>query len=400
VPVWHERTRQWVEDGKLVLLGITQEQHADRCRLFAQWKEFDWPILHDPINRRGSQAVPSFFAIDEHGIVRSTRPRLNTFEEDFLNVEFEDDASEPADTAPDPPSRRDPPEPGETDPEAWIAFGDWAMLWGSESDRNRAVDAYQKAVELNPEDGPAWFRLGVALRARHESPDRRPDDFQDAVTAWGKALDINPNQYIWRRRIQQYGPRLIKPYPFYDWVDQAIAAIKERGEEPVTLAVRPYGAEIAQPSRSFQTDVADGERVEPDAEGRIHRDEDGLIDVETAVVPDRIAPGESARVHLTFRPDDEHRTYWNNEVEPMKLWVDPPKGWEISSRLHQAPLGSEIETRETRRLDFEVHAPEDASGPVTFDAYALYYVCEDVGGVCLYLRQDIPITVDVQSSNR
>ncbi len=52
------------------MLGVTQEQHADRCRLFAQWKQFGWPILHDPINLLEAPAVPIVVAIDEHGIVR------------------------------------------------------------------------------------------------------------------------------------------------------------------------------------------------------------------------------------------------------------------------------------------------------------------------------------------
>jgi hypothetical protein len=58
VPVWHEGTAKWVKDGKLVLLGVIQEQHADRCRLLAQWKGFRWPILHDPINVLEATGVP------------------------------------------------------------------------------------------------------------------------------------------------------------------------------------------------------------------------------------------------------------------------------------------------------------------------------------------------------
>ena len=92
MPVWHDATRQWVKDGKLVLLGVTQEQHPERCRLFAQWKQFDWPILHDPINVLESMAVPIVVAIDEHSIVRSTPPNPKTFAADFLNKSFADDA--------------------------------------------------------------------------------------------------------------------------------------------------------------------------------------------------------------------------------------------------------------------------------------------------------------------
>jgi hypothetical protein len=81
-----------VKEGRLVLLGVTQEQHADRCRLFAQWKQFDWPILHDPINLMKAPAVPIVVAIDEHGIVRAVRPRSQTLAAEFLDKTFADDA--------------------------------------------------------------------------------------------------------------------------------------------------------------------------------------------------------------------------------------------------------------------------------------------------------------------
>ena len=106
MPVWHKATRQWVADGKLTVLGITQEQHPDRCQLFSQWQQFDWPIAWDPINWLESAAVPIIVAIDEHGIVRSTKPRPETFEQDFLNVTFRDDAPRAATTAAEASDRR------------------------------------------------------------------------------------------------------------------------------------------------------------------------------------------------------------------------------------------------------------------------------------------------------
>ena len=57
------------------MLGITQEQHPARCRLFAQWHGIDWPILWDPFNLTGSEAVPRFTLVDEHGVVRVARAR-------------------------------------------------------------------------------------------------------------------------------------------------------------------------------------------------------------------------------------------------------------------------------------------------------------------------------------
>ena len=47
VPGWHEATKEWQEAGDLQMVGIIQEQHPDRARLFMQWKEMGWPILID-----------------------------------------------------------------------------------------------------------------------------------------------------------------------------------------------------------------------------------------------------------------------------------------------------------------------------------------------------------------
>ncbi len=80
----------------------------------------------------------------------------------------------------------------------------------------------------------------------------------------------------------------------------------------------------------------------------------------------------------------------------MRLWVEAPKGWEISRQLLLAPQGKKPETNEIRRLDFEVKAPDTATGRTRLNAYALYYVCEDVVGTCLFLRQDIELDIDVR----
>ena len=133
-----------------------------------------------------------------------------------------------------------------------------------------------------PGDGPIHFRLGVAHRARYDSGGRQPDDFREAVEHWEAALDADPNNYIWRRRIQQYGPRLEKPYPFYDWVPTARAALEARGEVPPPLVVEPGGAEFAEPTRTFVT--SDGALPEPDPDDRICHDSAEFVLVETLTV--------------------------------------------------------------------------------------------------------------------
>ena len=195
---------------------------------------------------------------------------------------------------------------------------------------------------------------------RHESAGRRPGDFQAAVDAWGRALELDPNQYIWRRRIEQYGPRLAKPYSFYDWVAQAKAEVSRRGETPVPLTVEPYGSELAGPVRDVLAEAS--APVEPDPKGQIHRDEQRLIEAEVVVVPARVRPGQAARVHVTFRPGAAHKAHWNNESTPLRVWVAGAEGWTIASRLLEAPQGDQPESDEVRRLDFEVKAPRDRRG--------------------------------------
>ena len=63
MPGWHEATEQLQADGQFRMVGIIQEQHPDRCRLFLQWKEMDFPILVDSLNRIGVSAVPLLWAV-------------------------------------------------------------------------------------------------------------------------------------------------------------------------------------------------------------------------------------------------------------------------------------------------------------------------------------------------
>ena len=157
-------TREWVEQGRLALLGVTQEQHADRCRLFAQWKQFDWPILHDPINVLESTAVPIVVAIDEHGIVRAVGPRPESFAADFLDRDFQNDAP-PLDT-PSPagnvPDREALLRQAQENPslKTWRAVGDAAAIWGGQPAASQAIDAYSKALEIDPHNALALFPPG------------------------------------------------------------------------------------------------------------------------------------------------------------------------------------------------------------------------------------------------
>ena len=389
MPGWHKQLSDLVEDGKVAMVGIIQEQHPDRCRLFAQWQGFKWPILHDPMNIIPTRAVPVVIAIDEHGVVQSRRPRPDWVRNEFLTTDY----PAPSETKENLASYI---EPASTSAKAELLWGANKFRHSKADDKlaasafvDKAIAAYDEAVKKNPNDGPAHFGRGVALRMRYESPRRRPTDFKDAVAAWDRALEIDPNQYIYRRRIQQYGPRLMKPYPFYDWVPKAREEIIARGETPIALAVEPEGAEIATPSRAFKTTDAKN----PDPDGKINRDDKKLIEINQVTVPAKVKAGQTARVHLDLRPGQKGK--WNNEASAAQVWINAPDGWQLERPLFELKQPPEAESTEVRRLEFEVKLPKDAKS-TTLSGYVLYYVCESEDGTCLYLRQDLKIPIAIR----
>ena len=80
--------------GDLNVVGIIQEQHPDRCRLFMQWRQMNWPIMVDALNLLGVTVVPRTLFLDEYGIVRAIQPRPEEME-DFLEARYEAPASPP-----------------------------------------------------------------------------------------------------------------------------------------------------------------------------------------------------------------------------------------------------------------------------------------------------------------
>ena len=402
MPGWHEQTKELRDRGLLQTVGIIQEQHPDRAQLFMQWKEMDWPILVDSQNQLGVAVVPITLLIDEHGIIRNRRPPrrgVAEFVEQWVGEEYEP-LSVVGNSSPESPNinkLRKATENGAAD--SWRAFGQALVNWGGVDHIDEAIDAFTQAVQIDPRHGLTEFQLGVAYRQRFDSAHRQPGDFQKAVDHWGEALAIDPNQYIWRRRIQQYGPRLMKPYPFYDWVPKARDEIIVRGQTPSSLIVEPGGAEFAHRAKSFIAD--DTVRNEPESASRIHRDKEGFILTEATVVPGAVNPGTAVRVHLSFSPNEKIKAHWNNEAEPMQLWVNVPMGWEIDRQSHTIANATTAVSLETRVIEFELHVPADAApGRTTIGAYALYNVCEGENGVCLYRRLDMEIQLDITESSQ
>jgi hypothetical protein len=383
------------------MLGIVQEQHPDRARLFMQWKQMDWPVMVDSFDLLEVSVVPYTFLIDEFGVIRGKNPEPRDVRSMLIEPEFQEIGEPKYRSLPRKNLYRQHEQEGIRRVDDYQSSKNSArFVEGIQAKEGRAVvvDRLIRAFESKHEnmrpEGWTLFRQGVAFRARHDSPRRQSGDFENAVTCWSEALDIDPNNYIWRRRLQQYGPRLDKPYPFYDWVPKAREAIKARGETPFPLTVDPGGAEIAAPAKTFAS--ANADEKTPDPDGRVTRDEAGLILAESVVVPRRVVAGKSARVHVTFSVNEALFAHWNNEGGGLELWIDPPKGWRSDRNVVRINRPEQATSDEERLAEFEIQLPNDADTEcVTVNTHALYYVCQGVHGKCLYRRQDIPITISV-----
>lgn len=390
MPGWHEK----LKDEDVVQIGLIQEQHPDRCKLFMQWKQMDWPIMVDSLNLVGVKVVPITLFIDEYGVIRKVRPKHGDLQS-FVDAKYELTDGQVVPTVDKPKLKlleeiADVASNGEGAPEPKREIGDAMFLWMRDS--HLALHWYHAADGNNA--GVLDFRLGVSYRARAESKHADEHDFGKAVRFWEAALAADPNQYIWRRRIQQYGPRLDKPYSFYDWINEARKEITARGETPVELTVEPSGAEFAYPEKHMKESVG---AENPDPDGKINRDKGGLVSIDAVPVPGKLKAGEASRVHVTFNVNAELKAHWNNESGESVFWIEAPEGWSVEKQLWSLPNGKGATSIEQRKLEFEVRAPRDAElGKLKLKCFALCYVCEGGNGTCMYLRQDVTVELEVR----
>lgn len=442
MPVWYETLKPFVNENKVVILGVVQEQHASRTRLYRQWGKYDFPIVQDPMTKLGMRAVPLIIAIDEQGIVRGTKLRPNQVDSQFLSVDY---------------AKQSPLNQKQLDPEfqnrllsasrplqevrdrvtadpsylSQINLAD-ALILKALSDTHRranqakstdvaeppnkgdnyentqmqqavleSVKQIQEAISLyktvyeGSENPSVAFRLAVAYRMAFDSEGAAPLDFANASKFWTQALSKDPNQYIWRRRIEQYGPRMNKPYPFYDWIPTAQKEVAERGEIPWPQTVALTDSELAQPARG---DWESQPMVNPDPETRITRSPLGIVRVDSTMVPYRLKPTQTGRLHLQF---SIRRSKWNHESEPLMVWLEPNPNVQLqTNRLNPqnalrliatSSLPQTVEVDLTISKDFNA-----ASDGIELRGFALFNRCVDESGVCVYERFDFRVQIPVE----
>lgn len=353
MPVWHAKTEELVKAGKLQSLGIVQEQHPDRAALYMQWQKMDWPVLADPFNLLGVKVVPITLLLDGSGIIRYKNPTEKDLEA-FMTALY---------------------------PKTMIEEVDYSF--------DGSFDSQKKELEKNPKSPVANFRYGVALRQRFDSKERKEGDFGKAIEAWQKALELKPDQYIWRRRIQQYGPRLDKPYSFYDWVNEARKDLKERGEVPHPLTAEPGGSEFAYPERAGGAGNPGGKH--PDPKGQVVADSGKLVASSVVVVPSTKGKGNAVRVHLRFLPSATKKAHWTNDAGNVSFHFDETEGFTVHDLQISKVPQDKATSAEERTIEFELRALKGKKLPERLEGAAYYYVCEGVEGVCQFLRQAIVI---------
>lgn len=387
--MWNKAIQD-LNSESLAVIGVVQEQHAERTRLYKQWKQYEFPIVQDPLTKTGMAVVPLFVAIDEYGIVQSTRFRPGDLKE-FVEKKF--DAPEVEAPKLDPNINYGVQAKTEGSVVNWALWGDDELLFpkNGESSYNNSISAYQLALKEDPKNGSLMFRLGVAYRKKYDELSHADADFDQASKYWSLALATNPNQYIWRRRIEQYGPRQAKPYPFYDWVAQAIEDIAARGEKPVELTVALTQSELAKPQR--RPTFAQGEE-HPDPENKINRDEAEYIGIESTAVPGMVSPGAPATVHLRLVP---LAGKWNNESTPLTVWLESENALLSKQRL-EFENPNKPDSDENRQLEFELQVKKEAT-ECTVAGFALYNVCLE-NGTCVYVRQDFEIEIPFESNEK
>jgi hypothetical protein len=119
-----------------------------------------------------------------------------------------------------------------------------------------------------------------------------------------------------------------------------------------------------------------------------------LIAATVNVVPREVPPNGTARVRIELFPIVARKAHWNNEAEPMVLWVEPPSGWSVERQLWRLTQPAEPVSNEARVIEVELGAPADArAGLSRGSVYAVYYVCEDLRGTCALRRKDISFAV-------
>ncbi|WP_180274613.1 serine protease [Tychonema bourrellyi] len=108
--------------------------------------------------------------------------------------------------------------------EDWISYGNQLWRFRKYSD---AIDAFDKALAINPKSSLAWYARGLAVLAQ--------DNYVDAVRCFSKAVEIKPDFYAaWRKKGDAHDS--LKQYGFaLDAIERAIEEAEKQNQKDFAL---------------------------------------------------------------------------------------------------------------------------------------------------------------------
>lgn len=292
-------TKELVANGELAVVAIATEQHRERTSLWADWQGIEWPILWDPFNLTGSFAVPNAILVDAGGTVVTTRIRP-----DGLAVALEE--LEPF-TAIDtreipPPQLAQLDRLAKDDLDRPLLEAVSRCLWSGAAPTEADLRTLRARASGDERRGDHVFWSGVAERLAYDAAGGRGPGFARAVAAWHDAHALVPSQYIWRRRIQQYGPRLDQPYDFYAWMPEALETMAQtRPSIASNLSLHLTPTEMALEARPPAV------RAEtPDGTALMTTWDDPTLGLDIVVVRGTTAEADTVCLHVAIHDLLEH----------------------------------------------------------------------------------------------
>lgn len=228
---WISTTRKLRASKKLALVAIMHEQRAERAAIYARWKRYEIPVLHDPYDFSSADNLPTVLAVDGKGLIRLINPSPDTIDREFVKKKFKVGKFEvraPQLELPDPRAlKRMAVESREGSIERQL--GDALILAGTLVELDEGLRTYSRILQKDPKDSVAFFRLGVGLLTRSETSEAEESDRVSALESLRNAAALSPKNLMFRARVAEFDPKSAKPIPGVDF-DRWVKLARDAGK--------------------------------------------------------------------------------------------------------------------------------------------------------------------------
>lgn len=375
---WKAESKRTNGDRKFEVVGVAHDVQVDRVRLFAQWKNVDFPIMHDALNLSRTAKLPLVVGVDESGCVRVLDPTPKKLGSEFTEKKFERGRERAAVTElPDPRYTQRMADESRESPEACI-YGDALVLAGLPQQIDAAINAYQSAINLKTKDPYVWFRQGVAHRIRYDRADRHDGDLQAAVDGWSHAARMAKDNQVFLDLLRLYGGGAVNEGVSYSWIPVAQKESAARHESPAALSSTPLSCEM-EPSEHLDK-WRKAAKMPEDFQKDAIADEQEFVQCETVGIPG-ISDETSGSMLLIFRLKPESGAKWSDSADSLRIWIQPPKNVKVTRHLLKSAASKMPDSTADRSLAFDFKSSgKTLKEEVVFKCRAVYELVDKSGG--------------------